>query len=125
MFSLSSSTGVTTCSNKTSTPFLDHYGSSCLSDSIAFPLPTGVWNFVCYQYNGSDVTFYGQNNSIAQPLNGWGIPNIAIGTNTGSSSTTYKSFEGNMDEVSLWSSVLTPSQLAALYNGGAGCKAHQ
>jgi hypothetical protein len=105
-----------------SAPFLDHFDTACIAPTLA--VTTGQWNFVCYEADGTDVTFYVNgtpSSPIAKAVNVWEIPLIAIGTNPPVGGTTGPSFNGGIDEVTLWSRVLAPGELAALYNSGAGC----
>jgi hypothetical protein len=107
--------------------FLDHFNNTCITSSMAVVMP-GQWNFVCYETNGAQLQFYvnGNATSVSGGVYSWAIPSIAIGTsNNSGSATSGASFGGGIDEVSLWSTVLSPSQIGSLYNGGAGCKAHQ
>jgi hypothetical protein len=103
-------------------PFLDHFDTACIAPPLT--VTPGQWNFVCYEADGTNVTFYVDgtlSSPIAKAVNVWLMPAIAIGTNIPVGGTTGPAFKGGIDEVTLWSRVLSPSELAALYNSGAGC----
>ncbi len=105
--------------------FLDHFQNACITSATATVTPGG-WSFVCYETNGTQLQFYvnGTGAAVTGSVYPWAIPNIVIGGNNLGAGTTGPSFGGGIDEVSLWSAVLSPSQIASLYNGGAGCRAH-
>jgi hypothetical protein len=106
--------------------FLDHYGVACAWSPSAF-VSQGKWNFVCYETSNTPgmLQFYvdATPTSIAGTTFDW--PYVAIGTNTAAGGTTGLAFNGGIDEVSLWSTQLTPAQVAVLYNGDKGCRAQQ
>jgi hypothetical protein len=106
--------------------FLDHHGVTCATSPSAVVSPS-KWTFVCYETSNTPgmLQFYvdATPTSIAGTTFDW--PYVAIGTNTAAGGTTGPAFNGGIDEVSLWSAQLTPAQVAVLYNGGAGCRAHE
>jgi hypothetical protein len=105
-------------------PFLDHYWSNCISSSLT--AQPGAWSFACYQADGGSVSFYidgALSSPVPKGVFPWHIPAIAIGTNPPTGGTSGPAFSGGIDEVTLWSRILTGGELAELYNGGLGCVA--
>ena len=88
-------------------------------------LETNTWKHIVCTYDGSragsGVTIYVDGVSVPVDIltDALGSNEIADGSSTlniGRSGTTY--FFGNIDEVSVWDKVLSPSEVSALYNSG-------
>jgi hypothetical protein len=106
-------------------PFIDH-GETSGSNGAEIRLSPGVWSFVCYVYDGAGgVTFYGDGTSV--PAGGaeydYPLATLFIGSQSIGGTSTRPSLLGTLDEVTVWSRALDASDLASLWNGGAGCAA--
>jgi len=113
----------TTCSKTTpSTPYVDHWGTDCF-DGASAPVPTGQWTLVCYAFDGAslEMSVNGSETKVPGELYDYALTTLFIGSTLGNGTTTQGSFDGDIDEVSVWSARLQPDEVAALWNGGAGC----
>ena len=93
-------------------------GHTIMSSGIQNYMPANTWHNVVVTYDGTTVNVY--------------IDTIQVGSfassyvNTTSSDTTYigkrgdntDKWNGNIDEVGMWSRVLTSAEIAQLYNSG-------
>ncbi len=105
------------------TPFIEHAGSTCLIETGP-PLMQGPWQFVCYAFDGSKMMF-ASDDFFAPPmptaLFDYPLTTLFIGSNPTPSNTTGTTFTGIIDEVSVWSVFLSPTDTQALWNNGKGC----
>jgi hypothetical protein len=118
----SSAPSNTSCAQpQPNTPYVDHWGSNCLDDTT--PIVFGQWWFVCYAFDGFSVVMSVNATEVKQPgaLYDYPLTTLFIGSTLGSGTTTKASFDGDIDEVSVWSVRLQPSELSALWNNGAAC----
>jgi hypothetical protein len=92
---------------------------SVLASTFGSP-SLATWYFIAVTYlNGSSFPSISVNSGAADADGIGQIPdtkNFNIGTDGGGVSF----MDGRMDEVGIWKAVLTPDQLTALYNSGAG-----
>jgi hypothetical protein len=77
----------------------------------------GAWNHVALTYDGSTIQFY-VNGVAAEPVIGslydYRLRTCTIGGNRIRGTTTGRSFKGLLDEIRLYSRVLTSSEIIAL-----------
>ncbi len=82
-------------------------------------ITSGEWQHIAVSYNGSDgaTVFYlnGSADGGGTSKQTFGYNNFGIGYNSAS-----EGFIGNIDEVGVWSRVLSAEEISALYNSGAG-----
>jgi hypothetical protein len=110
------------CGGSPNGPFIDHWGYACDRSTTAFATP-GAWSFVCVSYTGGTVTLYANGSSATVPGSFYthAFSRFCIGANTIGGTTTFTSFAGAIDEVTLWTRALSSAELDALYAGGRGC----
>ena len=109
------------CTVTANTLFMDN--GACSTSTLA--VTPGAWNFVCYAYTGSSTTLFanGSTHVVAgAQYDPFTLAEITIGSNLLGGSTTQALFDGAMDEVSVWSGALSTTDMAGLYDGGAGCR---
>lgn len=105
-------------------PFVDHWGSACVAPSSSYAAPPAAWHLLCVAYDGtSSLTFFTDNvaSSASGSFFNYAISTLYIGSATIGGTTSQPAFLGLLDEVTVWSRALQPADVAALYNGGAGC----
>jgi len=93
---------------------IDHY-----SDTTYFTTATDTWVHVVVTYNGSYVTMYKDNAFVKAVLKSGAITQsarIRIGNREGANAQ----WRGRVDEVGVWSRVLSASEISSLYNSGNG-----
>jgi hypothetical protein len=120
----SNAPGNTSCSVTNPTvPFIDHWGTDCY-EPILMPTMTMKWNFVCYAFDvgAVEASVDGNEGKAQGTLYDYPLSTLYIGSTLGNGTTTHAVFDGDIDEVSVWSMRLQQGDLAALWNGGAGCK---
>jgi hypothetical protein len=104
-------------------PFLDHWGNAdCERPSLT--VTPGAWNLLCYLYDGaSTITFFvnGSQASVPGALYDYDLATVMMGSTQIAGTTTDSSLDGDLDELSIWSSMLGTGQLGQLWNNGAGC----
>lgn len=99
-------------------------GSNNAEADGAFTWSLGTWYHVAVTYSSGAVTLYVNGADITVDGTGLGtsIYNgtapFIIGSNA--NNPTGEDFDGVIDEVGVWSRVLSASDVTALYNGGAG-----
>jgi hypothetical protein len=109
------------CTVAANTLFMDN--GACSATTLA--VTPGPWSLVCYAYNVGSTTFFA--NGSSQMVSGaqydpYTLAQITIGSDRIGGSTTRALFAGQIDEVSIWSTSLSKSDMNALYNGGSGCR---
>jgi hypothetical protein len=113
----------TTCTApKPSVLYVDHWGFEC-TEPITTPTMVMKWSLVCYAYDGGAVeaSIDGNEGKASGALYDYPMTTLFIGSTLGTGTTTKASFDGDIDEVSVWSVRLQAADLAALWNNGAGC----
>jgi len=109
------------CTVTANTLFMDN--GACSTSALA--VTPGAWNFVCYAYSGSSTTFFANGSThlvTGAQYDPYTLAEITMGSNLLGGSTTQALFDGAMDEVSVWSGALSTTDMAGLYDGGAGCR---
>lgn len=99
--------------------YLDHWGYTCYDSDIK--VLTGIWNQVALIYTGSSITFYVNGvagNTLSEQLYNYEINTYTIGGNTIGGSTTKESFNGSIDEVTIWNRALSTGEIKDLYRKG-------
>lgn len=122
LFSTAPSNTTCTVTNPTA-PFIDHWGVDCI-EPIVMPTMTMQWSLVCYAYDigAVEASVDGNEGKAQGSLYDYPLSTLFIGSTLGNGTTTKAVFDGDIDEVSVWSTRLQGADLAALWNGGAGCK---
>jgi hypothetical protein len=107
-------------------PFIDHTGAPCYEAS-AISLAADAWHFVCYAHDeAGTVTFYGDGRAVAAVGTEYDYPIASVHLGCLGllySTTTQPVLLGDLDEVTIWTDALDAGDVAALWNGGAGCAA--
>jgi hypothetical protein len=114
----------TTCTQTIpSIPFVDHWGTDCFEAPLP-PIVFSQWTLICYAYDGAAIVMSvnGNENKTIGQLYDYPLTTLFIGSTLGNGTTTKASFQGNVDEVSVWSTRLQSADIAALWNNGAGCR---
>ena len=85
-------------------------------------MTTGVWNFIAMTLtSGNSGTFYLNGSSDGTFTNIGGRTTNTASLQIGHSQPTpIEVMIGNIDELSLWSRILTSAEITTLYNGGSG-----
>jgi len=89
--------------------------------TIAHTLTSDVWAFIAITYTGGTFEVFINGSSIGTISKTWsptGTANDAIVIGAEALNTRY--WNGMIDEVGMWSRVLTGAEITELYNGGAG-----
>jgi hypothetical protein len=93
--------------------------------NVSYPIVADVWYFICGTYDSATGTkTLTVNNGIATvtdtpaPIFSASSPDLIIGRYT-DLSPSYD-FSGVIDEVGIWSRVLTQNEITSIYNGGIG-----
>jgi len=92
-------------------------------NSIA-TLNTDTWYNIVFTYNGTDIEVF--INNVSQGTNTISLNTVnsklfSIGARTGDpGNTTGQFFDGTIDEIGIWSRVLTSDEISDLYNSGDG-----
>src|SRR5581483_3534727 len=91
--------------------------------AVPLPIPTNAWCHVAWTYDQSAMTLYFNGAPVATNVIGPAIintssSNLRIGADD--NGTTH--FDGQIDEVSLYSRALSPAEVAAIYNAGSAGK---
>jgi hypothetical protein len=102
-------------------PFIDHWGTACMKSGM--PVTSGQWSFVCFGYDGANVSFYrdGQSKTMPGLLFDYPIASLTVASTTIGGTTTHASMLGTIDEVTVWDHALGSDELASLYNHGRSC----
>lgn len=101
------------------------FGNNCDSatGSGQQNLTNGSWHFVALVWNstGSGITYYTDGIARAtRAVTAQIFPNIYQRIGTDREGTSTYSFNGNIDEWSVWNRTLTPAEITQLYNSGSG-----
>ena len=85
-------------------------------------LPSNKWIFITFTFNGTDLNLYvdGVLNQSSSPS-----PVISIASSTndlyiGSAAGSSSFFDGSIDDIAVWDSALSQSDITAIYNSGSG-----
>ena len=79
----------------------------------------GNWHFAVITQSGTSLTLYVDNVSVSTLT---GTPSLSTQTTMGrNGGTNYQYVDGLIDEVGVWSRVLSISEITQLYNSGDGC----
>lgn len=102
-----------------------HVGGSSTYQNLrhSTALSTGTWYFVCGQWSDSADTVYLRVNDGATESAAGGVATLgdnAVALSLGGPLSGGQSFDGLMDEMCLYSSVLTADNLEWLYNSASG-----
>ena len=96
-------------------PYIDHWGSPIYVSKLS--LAPNAWNHVAVTYDGSSIRFY-VNGVAGDPIRGslydYPMRTCMIGGNRIGGSTTRPSFDGLLDEIRLYSRVMTTPEIIAL-----------
>jgi len=97
-------------------------GGATSGSTPPIALPLGVYShIVITKISGASTKYYVNGNFIGQDNGTWAMSNFSSPLTFGkrfNGITEY--FQGSMDEIGLWGRVLTATEIAQLYNGGAG-----
>jgi len=82
-------------------------------------LPLNIWTMVTMVYNGTNVKMY--NNGVLKTTDAWTTnPTTPTTKNLFLRPGTSQTFIGSLDEVSIYNSALTQSEIQLIYNNGIG-----
>lgn len=89
------------------------------SDDISVPnfFTTGVWNYVCLSYDGTNATLYGNGVQLAQVAKAWNTVDSG-GTYIGNDVPNHV-WNGNIDELSYYSRALSSAEISDIYHNYA------
>ncbi|MEI8259773.1 MAG: LamG-like jellyroll fold domain-containing protein, partial [Deltaproteobacteria bacterium] len=112
------------CGGTPGGPFVDHWGTACNRSTTA-TATSGAWSFVCMAHTTGTNTFHfyanGANSTTTGAVYDYPVSTLCVGANGIGGSTTFPSFLGSIDEVTVWSRTLSTAEMDALYGSGAGC----
>lgn len=111
------------CAAATDTVFQEHEGSACV-DVPDVTIENEVWAFVCFANDGSGGARFAVNDDVTSrsvPVYSYALSTLSIGSTVLDSSSTQASFQGSIDEVTVWSRSLDGDELQTLYGDGLGC----
>jgi hypothetical protein len=92
-------------------------GSNCSTSGLSMSTGTYYMVSMTYDQTADEVVFYVNTDSETESYEG----TFSAVTNTiGARLASDYSFDGLIDEVSIWSDVLTPTEIGILYNSGNG-----
>tara|TARA_R110002020_G_scaffold445752_1_gene657701 strand:+ start:242 stop:946 length:705 start_codon:yes stop_codon:yes gene_type:complete len=97
-----------------STSFLVRFGSTPFLYTVS-TISTGVWNHYAYTGDGTDFKLY-INGSLETSGTDYGDVYITM---IGAVTPSYANFNGKLDEIGLFNSTLSASDVTAIYNSGA------
>jgi hypothetical protein len=108
---------------QSSTLFVDHWGVPSFTRSEATIEPK-AWTFVCYRATHSRLAFHvnGRTYETRGRAYDYDVGTLVVGGNGIGGTTTLPSFKGAIDEVSIWSRLLTTAEMRLLWNRGTGCR---
>ncbi len=83
-------------------------------------LPTNKWIFITFTFNGTDLNLY-----VDGVLNQSSTASISLASSTndlyiGSAAGSSLFFDGSIDDIALWDSALSQSDITSIYNSGSG-----
>lgn len=127
-FGIQSTSPTGTCSGTPLTPYVDHWNTPCYETS-APTVTTATWTFACWAGDATGtLTMWinGVSSSVGNArLFSYPFSSVTVGANTIAGTTTAVSLFGSIDEVSVWSRILTTAEVQAMYASGTGCRLAQ
>jgi hypothetical protein len=88
----------------------------------SYNMDDSAWHFVVATINSSTMTLYMDNSLVGSTSvtysATWGGSVLSIGSNSWNSNSYFGT--GDIDELGIWSKVLSTQEITDLYNGGAG-----
>ena len=111
------------------------FDMATVGNTLAFQIGNGTWGVVSTTYttgvyihivgvwDGSTVTLYKNGVSVGTPVSKASITYTSSGFSLGryyNDSTSANMFDGQIDEVGIWSRALTSTEVTELYNSGNG-----
>jgi hypothetical protein len=120
---------ITTPSGGSNTNFIE-FGATTTTDrwqevnAPVVPISTGVWNQIVVERDGNTVSIYLNDRLLISDTNFTGsiVPSanpLLIG-NRDAASRQVLPLNGSLDEIAIWNRALSTSEIATLWNNGAG-----
>ena len=95
--------------------------SAEIAMDVTATMNTGTWYFCVWTYNSGTATFYLNGTSQGSATNGTSLTNTTAPFELGRINKYNSNYvDGLMDQVGVWSKVLSGTEITDLYNGGAG-----
>ncbi|MDP6703958.1 MAG: LamG domain-containing protein, partial [archaeon] len=85
-------------------------------------LPSNEWIFITFTFTGSDLNLYvdGVLNQSVTPLSALSIASSTNDLYIGSAAGSSSFFNGSIDDLAVWDSALSQSDITTIYNSGSG-----